>query len=153
MNVYTWDEVLANRKTWIEFLKNPILDKACGVLDLGRNNKRCCLGHACYVLGATVNGTTEFGSDTCLKYDNTYTDAPIDVQMKLGLKNSTGEFINRDNRDQAFYITVDVGDVFSLAYLNDTTNLTPQEIGAFIEKHYDVVFLDELEYEARRKRI
>src|SRR5687767_13236772 len=46
---YTQAEIMANRRTWIDFLKSPKRKKIQGILD-GKYGERCCLGHACAAL-------------------------------------------------------------------------------------------------------
>lgn len=128
----SYEQVKANRKKWIDFLREDGRKKAKGVLDRG-NEERCCLGHACYVLGVLRRV-----EDEGVTYGEAGTTslAPDELLELLGLRNDVG----------AFKPEIDEG-IVSLAALNDYTNYTPKEIGDFIEKHYDAVFMNEEEYE------
>lgn len=145
-------EVMVNRRNWIDFLKAPERKKAIMRLDAG-NEQRCCLGHACHVLGEEM-----FELNIGYSYGDILNNshAPESVMKALGLKTRVGGFgddtsyaVHRDdttnvltweinNRGVTFAGTVDttvLRYVDSLASLNDdhVLNVTPQEIGAYLE--------------------
>lgn len=60
INTIKRNEVLSNRRKVINFLKVKGRKKAVGSLDNG-DGARCCLGHACYILG--VEKHPLFGTD------------------------------------------------------------------------------------------
>lgn len=142
---YEWNEVLENRKKWLEYLRAPGRRKARGYLDIG-NGKRCCLGHACKALGMKSEDKQIYDSLTkgesfhSYFYDSEETVAPQKVIDSLGLRDSFGSLSE----------TVMLNDysIANLVTLNDDTNLRPREIADFIEKHYDLVFRSQSEYGA-----
>lgn len=116
MTTYTRSEILANRRKWIDFLKQPKRKKATGML-AWPGGARCCLGHACYVLDPKRD--TGWVSDDGLP--------PAKIMNMLGLKTA-------DGGANGGYLNVPGFDEWvSLAGLNDESKITPQQIGAYLE--------------------
>lgn len=111
--MYTDEQILENRRTWIEYLKRPETKKAKGVLEsFDDPDARCCLGHGCFVLG--IERTVD--EDGVVLYDDEYSFAPESFMEMVGLRYENGDF-----------------DETSLAFINDHTDKTPQEIGIMLE--------------------
>lgn len=113
MKTYTDEQILENRKTWIEFLKRPETKKYKEQLESRDGSEaRCCLGHGCFALGIkrTVD---EIG---VVRYDGEREYAPESFMDMVGLNTRYGGFGGT-----------------SLATINDRTDKTPQEIGAMLE--------------------
>jgi len=115
MTDITREEVLANRKRWVEFLQKPGRKKAEGLLDMG-DGGRCCLGHGCYALG--IKRMPSPLSDGVFYYEGQADAAPASFRKMVGLIGGYGEL-------------ADGG--MALAEMNDKTDMTPQQIGAWIE--------------------
>jgi len=124
MTEYTDEQVLANRRTWIEFLKDPRRRKYKSFLDNGRG-ARCCLGHACFVLRIPrvigAEGAIEYGAAGDVEL------APRELVEAVGLWSESG--------DTQLRFTVELGDTgaTNLTIMNDETDMTPQQIGAYLE--------------------
>lgn len=118
--LYTREEIYANRLKWIEFLLVPGRKKAISVLDEG-NGYRCCLGHACFVLKLTR--TKNVHLDGNFYYDNEGEVAPSKLIEMVGLWDENG---TSDNRVPL------IGQENNLASLNDETDATPKEIGEYL---------------------
>ena len=114
-------EILKNRQTVIAFLKDPAREKCIGVLEDPSNpNARCCLGHMCAVFGAERK-TIEHD----VYYDKEITTAPQIVIKSIGLHDRFGSGYKHFTYNNFIYS--------SLIQMNDSGNLTPQEIGAYLE--------------------
>ena len=152
---YTYEEVVANRRKWIDYLKSPEPVKTIGCLDVG-GNRRCCLGHGCHILGLPSTEAISTKGETVSRnggivrsyrgseYEGTsHTHVPPRKFIEMvGIRSATGTFRGVDlNKAEPS------NEVVSLASLNDKTELTSQEIGQFIEDNYDLVFLNEDEYQ------
>ena len=127
MSVVTRQEVLANRQKIITFLMQPKRKKAKKQLDLGGGN-RCCLGHMCYVLKAkrTTNNTgISYGEQAVSSH------APTEVVISLGLNSAYGQVKARSAGKTGSIVYKDRR-YSSLAGLNDTTDVTPQEVGKYL---------------------
>jgi hypothetical protein len=119
------DEIMANRRKVIDYLKNPKLIKAKGVL---RNavGGRCCLGHMCDALGVEAEKVRNQWW-----YNGEAFRLPVSVRLALGMTDSSG--------------SAAMGDCFSwkdekwssLATLNDETTIKPFEIAAMLETMID----------------
>lgn len=114
----TREEILANRMKWVKFLKQPKRKKAIGVLDSGGGH-RCCLGHGCYVLGVERRPNPFVTNAFLYGEDFADTLAPDEFVEMVGLYDEEGH-------------PLDTGP--SLAARNDSTKMTPQQIGAWIEE-------------------
>lgn len=128
---YTNEQIMENRRKWIDFLKLPETKKGKHALDKG-NGLRCCLGHGCYVLG--IEPVVD-GEHCWITYDKCESDAPQTFVAMVGLYTNVGDFINVTNKYEN-YFGVDFGEYghsMALAPLNDGTSITPQEIGAWLE--------------------
>ena len=112
------DQILENRRKWIDYLKEPTTKKGRDRLrDPQDNDARCCLGHACHVLGVKK---TEHG------YEDEWAYAPKSVIEALGLWDHAGSSSDK-------YLSYLPEGKTCLANWNDGTNVTPQEIGAYLE--------------------
>lgn len=132
MSKYSWNEVLENREKWLAFLEKKGRKKAAGHLDIG-GGQRCCLGHACYILGISRKWE---GHD--YDYDGSVGYAPESLVEKIGLTDRYGSI--KDSYDDPKR---------ALADMNDQTDMSPQDIAAFIRANYERVFLTREEYETR----
>lgn len=130
------NEILANRRKWIEFLKQDYIQKAQGVLnEVSKTGKeedeaRCCLGHGCYALGIKRREYTTYAGYYLygLKEEGGY--PPPEFVELVGLYSRTGSTQSgvpfADNHDGHRKID-------SLSRWNDNTLVMPQEIGAYLE--------------------
>ena len=112
----TRSEILANRKTWIAYLKRPDIIKWEGSLSHPGNgwaddkyNNRCCLGHGCHALDIEFDAYAGYNSE---------------LTVKAGLWTPRGSTKS--------HAAIKKG-VPSLQYLNDKTDATPQDIGEYLE--------------------
>lgn len=120
---YTDQEVYDNRKTVIDFLKDPSRKKNSYCLASAIDDEaRCCLGHMCKALfpDHQIN-TSWFGEESF---------APIELIKAVGLHSKIGE----GKAGFSFLISTEDDIHYSLAEINDGTDATPQEIGAMLEK-------------------
>lgn len=125
--MYTRSQILENRKAWAEFLMKPGRRKAMGFLDRG-DGHRCCLGHACYVLGIKRKN-----ADDVIYYAESYELAPKSLMQKLGLWSNDGA-----SRHYGHVLNIfpekssQHRDIKDLASANDETNASPQRIGKYL---------------------
>lgn len=123
--VYSRSEIKINRQKMIDQLKDPKSEKTEGLLeDPNNNNARCCLGHGCHALNierfVDSNGI-------CYGQENDSAVAPPQLINKVGLFFNLGVFQSRK-------ITTFKSVKFdSLVGANDGSNLTPQDIGEYLE--------------------
>jgi hypothetical protein len=111
--------VLENRRKWIELLKKPDTKKARGILVSRLDPEaRCCLGHGCESIGLTFDpvGHTYDGASHC---------TPVSAIEALGLWDFAGTTHTSGACVAEEYI--------SLAAWNDESDVSPQEIGAYLE--------------------
>lgn len=122
---YTREEVLAARMKWIEFLCQPERKKARSRL-VRKGEHRCCLGHACQALDPERK-TGWRNSDTTLR-------DPLRDRLGMWARDGGSRSVFLRNQDAV-----------TLAACNDETNLTPQEIGAYlrtvVEGGHDTPFM------------
>lgn len=148
----TFEEILSNRRKWVDFLKSPERTKLVGYLDDGHEN-RCCLGHACAALDFEPDDVKIFhGSVGYIAYDRNTEILPSKLVIDLGLRANCGELSdvcsdyliwNKVNKvvegtanikDMGMQVMPkDIHYSRSLAELNDETDATPQQIGAYLE--------------------
>ena len=126
MTDYTREQIRANRQKWASFLQEPERKKARLVLDDG-NDCRCCLGHACFVLGIKRERSITMGTTGVWTYGENAHDqsAPYEAVDALGLYSSLGESRSKNI----------IGDtsVWSLTGLNDDARWSPQQIGKYLQ--------------------
>ena len=115
-------EILENRKKWVEFLKSPEIKKTTGMLE-NIDQSRCCLGHGCYALGIEREVT-----NGVIFYEEEDIFAPEVFIEKVGLRGVEGKLKNPYNTEKR-------DDINSLVELNDETSYSPQQIGEFIEQN------------------
>jgi hypothetical protein len=126
---YTRAQILENRRKWIDFLKLPDTKKGTGKLESSADNTaRCCLGHACHVLIPETRKVIEFDNGEIVKYGEERSYAPYLLKNKLGLYDVAGSNDLRIEFQIGSYETRGC-----LAAYNDGTDITPQEIGAYLE--------------------
>lgn len=114
-------EILENRKKVIEFLKSPTLQKERYRLENAYDtNRRCCLGHMCHVLHLK-RAVREINGIEHVLYDEHNTTAPDTLIKLIGLNDKWGSFYK------------DGGVQDCLSNMNDFTEMTPQEIGVYLE--------------------
>lgn len=143
-NPKTFEDVLKNRRIWIDFLKAPEQTKAFSMLE-SANGGRCCLGHACYILGERRIVKEDRNGNLGISFGvpSNKTLATDRVMRMLGLRSRSGRWpytMNIHREDGELLVNeVHCDDSAmpynSLAALNDCINLdaTPQEIGAYLE--------------------
>ena len=119
------------RKTWFAFLREPGRKKHTGELEsVLDNERRCCLGHACHVLGAN---RTEICRDSSIYYGN---------QSGI-LPDSIAEMLDMD-AEGCLYSSIDLdgdeeadGGIDTITALNDDTDLNPAQIADVLEKQFE----------------
>ena len=122
----TQEQVDENRQKWLAVLRAPESKRASGILESRyEENARCCLGHACHALG--ISRTVPSGPGY-VHYDSESKWLPMNARRAL-MVNSNGYFKKS--------IIVDGRMFFSLAQLNDNTELSPQEIADVIEEQFE----------------
>ena len=109
-------EILENRKKWIKFLQDPKRRKTTERLDKGKGY-RCLLGHGCYILGVERSRIDNLWAYGLRK---NFVFAPSEFISLVGLSNQSGIF-NTDDGES------------TLTILNDETDMTPQEMGDYLE--------------------
>lgn len=129
MPFYTRSQILSNRRAWIDFLKLETTKKGKRVLErVGDNESRCCLGHACHVLIPELRRTSS-GLDAKVFYGTEWAYAPAKIVGMLGLYSQSGEI--KGSVTPLFNI---IGATCpNLAEYNDCTDITPQQIGSYLE--------------------
>lgn len=121
---YSHADILDNRRKWIDFLKEPTTQKATDYLvDSENPEARCCLGHACHVLEIAFDPKTG-------RYDGELYHASRDVQDRLGLWGREGG--GKRYEDDTMKPSLSNGQT-CLAWWNDGSEATPQDIGAYLE--------------------
>lgn len=135
MTEYTNEQIMEYRRIWTDFLMEPTTEKGTAVLDRG-DGRRCCLGHACFILGLPVtvrgDGKIEYLGDTLY--------APKELVAMLGLHDYRGATLTAGSLFAHFPdIIVWNGGTNDnqLAVLNDDTDATPQMIGAYLKSVID----------------
>lgn len=117
--------VYKNRLTVIEYLKDPARKKAVGKLRAGgadgEDDRRCCLGHMCDVLGIEAEWSAEYG---IWAYNAEGAVAPDSVVRAVGLYTNIGAVPSRNRLPSG---------KFALSSTNDDTGYTPQMIGQMLE--------------------
>lgn len=123
-------EVLANRLKWIDFLEVKSRRKTTGWLDDG-NGKRCCLGHACYVLGIEKTKNEHDGGR--FRYAGETAEAPQELIDMVGLWSTLG------SAEANAFLKIRDEEYESLAAANDGNNSdmtgkgqSPQAIGSYL---------------------
>lgn len=120
----TDQEIYSNRLKWIEYLKRPETLKAHEELESYTDPEfRCCLGHACHVLAPETRKLAEY----TVKYDEQDSYLPEALIETLGLYSGSGDLPLGAISIEGF------PEQKCLAELNDRTDITPQEIGAYLE--------------------
>lgn len=120
---YTDQEVYDNRKTVIDFLKDPSRKKNRYSLASDIDDEaRCCLGHMCKALFPDHQINTSWFNEESF--------APIELIKAVGLHGNIGE----GKEEFSFHPSTEDNTQHSLAAINDNTDVTPQEIGAMLEK-------------------
>jgi len=130
---------LDNRHKWARFLMQPERQKLSGMLGEYKTEKRCCIGHACAMMG--IEEGKSLASTTSI-FDDSTKVAPKSVVGALGLRDEVGAFANAPIMiDTSVFRGIEIAQpgkdhfatpIKSLADLNDNTPATPQEIGRFI---------------------
>ena len=127
------EEVNNNREKWLKFLRSNGINKAKGHLETpksyGVKNSRCCLGHACHILGFKARHGVRSNNDDVVRYNS----------ANLTLPRAAREMLNI-TKEGKFLIPVEVKgkkcthSYISMAHLNDNTSLTLKEIADIIEE-------------------
>lgn len=126
----TREDVLKARETWINFLVAKDRKKAQGYLDKG-GGERCCLGHACYILGAPKIKVTRPTTSATYDYEGDESYPSENVVTALGLWNKYGG--TNDNSIAVLKIFKnDELNRSSLADVNDETSAGPNRIGKYL---------------------
>lgn len=126
---YTRSEILAARQKWIDFLLIKGRRKATGILDEG-DGHRCCLGHACYVLGLPRKPRESRG----FSYDNGESElAPPMLIESLGLWDAEGGTQSIEHKITLARFEDSLHDSYpTLAQINDETDASPRQIGEYL---------------------
>ena len=115
------NKILENRKKVIAFLKDSSRQKHKGSLEnIDNTEERCCLGHMC----AALNIQRE-AYNHCIHYDTEGAIAPESLVNMVGLNGQSGTIRNLYRYKNQRYL--------GLTDLNDHSDITPQEIGAYLE--------------------
>ena len=129
---YTQEQIDDYRAQWLAQLRSPEAKQARGKLeDPDDPNKRCCLGHACHILGLerTVK-KPEWRASDCVFYGKNCGEAswlPREACKKLNVS-LKGSF--------KVPVAVDGITVNSLSIINDYTKLSLSEIADVIEEQF-----------------
>ena len=122
-------------RLWLAFLREPGREKTEGKLeDVEHPEQRCCLGHACHVLGAERHADEHEGE---VLYDGREDEFTVPLAKLLNVTPTV--YFRRPApvpkpRSHTFEGTgVTVG-FLSAAKLNDDTDLTPAEIADVLER-------------------
>ena len=111
-------EILANREKWVNFLLVKGRKKAIAALDIGEGH-RCCLGHACYILGVAKQKVKDSQHYT---YGESFESgfAPSELLSLVGLWDTQGS-------TEKFYESFESSGVMShfnsLADANDSSTI------------------------------
>lgn len=122
-HIYTRQQVREFREKSVAFLQQPELKKAVDLLDKG-NGERCCLGHMCVALEVESHQFSE-GSRIHYGVLRDVATAPVELVQMVGLNNYNGESIGGSMLGK--------WDRLALTSINDKTDATTQEIGAYLE--------------------
>ena len=137
-------QILENRKTWIKRLKDPKSKKSKHRLGDCYTGGMCCLGHGCEALKIERRDTLYQ-----VFYENNPSYPPDSFVEKVGLYNRHGHIRLVGIYKRYGHIRLDkesikvngnkytVGNTVSLSDLNDDTDITPQEIGLYLESVID----------------
>lgn len=149
----TQESIELCRKTWIQYLRKPHIKKHKGFLESRHTrSKRCCLGHACFVLG--LKRDTDFDGDVAYWNDNPGSYHPIQ-------RYNNSSFTKLPPRASA-QLNIDVNGTFHkpiklnvhpydmeytcLSSVNDNTNLTLPQIADIIEEQLKAGNIKESKY-------
>ena len=140
-----------DRRRWLAFLREDGRKKLTGWLENPDDPEaRCCLGHACKVLGATRevvendDSPDETGREwpRRVQYDGGYAALPRTVAGNLDI-DLNGRFVEPVAIDAArvsadYFDLNEAGQALipSLAEINDSTDLNPWEIAGMIEEQW-----------------
>jgi len=133
----TRTQIRKNRETVIKYLMEPERQKVTGMLEtFSEPECRCCLGHMSHVLGAE-RGEVEPDRFAVKRvtYDSEFAWAPPMVIQKLALNDDCGTVKDTDFEiiKGAIHATDCVNNFSSLSEINDSTEATPQMIGAYLQ--------------------
>lgn len=138
--MFTDAQIYENRLKTVEHLKRPDLEKHTGEMaDFNNPKARCCLGHMCDALGIPAKTYSEDEALVANKrydtvyYQETSTYMPKWAVEALGLHDFRGCIPETpENTPMARHDRF--GDpIEGLSHLNDATDTTPQQIGAYLE--------------------
>jgi hypothetical protein len=124
MSTLSDKEIYANRLKAVAYLKQPHLRKASGVLERP-DGSCCCFGHMCNALAIPKEVKTNGGIYFEGTFDGT---APDTLISKLGMFDSFGRTGNGFD-----IINTEQEPIVCLVDLNDLTDMTPQQIGEYLE--------------------
>ena len=130
---YTQEQIDEYRRIWLEQLRSPEAKQAKGKLeDVSAPDHRCCLGHACHILGLprVVKRETEWAAKELVFYGKDYGESswlPLEARQKLNI-----------SLKGSFKTDVKVGgiSVNALSVINDYTKLSLSEIADVIEEQF-----------------
>lgn len=129
----TRQEIKDNRIKFATGLLEPHRKKFKGRLEnIDNPNERCCIGHGCDIFGETRNVHTDCNQ---IDYNGSVHIAPVSLITKLGLTNEVGSIENIDTSNVVHVEGVVISkDIHSLAYMNDKTDMTTQQIGEWLSQ-------------------
>ena len=130
---YTQEQIDENRRKWLAVLRDPQSKKKVNKLeDLDNSNVRCCLGHACHALG--IERKVVYFPNGFVAYGNKTETLPFSACNMLNME-PNGKFKKE--------VLVEDEPYWSLARINDNTDLTPQEMADVIEDQFENDNLEE----------
>lgn len=137
------EQILKNRKLWVAFLKSGLLQKETGILENAKHNeRRCCLGHACYLFGAKRVEMKRNQYRTDIIYDQNHVLLPTKIARALNIM-TNGSFENpiyvpedRIVKRINNCLTASEGYAYNISVINDCTDYSPEEIGEIIKEQF-----------------
>lgn len=126
-------EIYDNRLKAVEYLMQPGLKKATGVLENINTGGRCCLGHMCVALGVERSEDKLCDPQYRVGFGKVgeHFLAPIELQRLIGLNGSDGEAaidypLQPKGMIKRKYF-------YTLSELNDESRISSQSIGKYLK--------------------
>ena len=141
---YTREQVQANREAWLAFLREEGRQKCVGRLeDTHEGERRCCLGHAAFVLGGKRSVIEGTAGDKIVAYNDEtgYLSADLAEMLNMEASGDLHDFIHLDGYEDEDGDPINFG---TLTGINDDSDLTPAQIADVIENQIEADNLREL---------
>lgn len=119
----TGEQVRANRIKWIERLEDPKSKKATKRLVARVGGGMCCLGHGCAALGYEFD---HIGEAEGPGFKDEIYNAPRELIIDVGISSNNASRIDANSGLGPWK------DCRNLAEVNDNTDATSQDIGAYL---------------------